>query len=119
VNALLVLPVVCGVLLAFGQFFMKQVAISLPAMVASWSVIRALVLSPFLYLFLLFNVAATVTYIGSLRFMTMSNTFAVVFVTMGATVLCLDLLVNKITLLPINLAGVALAVVAVILIGLR
>jgi hypothetical protein len=118
-NWLLVLPIATGVLLAFGQFFMKRLAGTLPTPTAVWPLVHALILSPNLYLFLALNVLATVTYVASLRHMTMTNTFAVVFVTMGMTVLSLDLFVNRVSLSTTNLIGVGLGVTAVVLIAAR
>ena len=92
---------------------------SLPAPLVILPAIRILLLNPFLYIFLFVNLAASVTYLGSLRYLTMTNAFAVVFVTMGATVLCLDVLVNKISLSPLNFLGVGLGVLAVLLIAVR
>ena len=115
----IIFPIASGVLLALGQFFMKRVAVSLPGTGAIGSLALALVKSPDLYIFVLLNAIATLSYIASLRFMTMTNTFAVVFVTMGATVLCLDLVVNRVTLSALNLVGVILGAVAVLLIASR
>jgi hypothetical protein len=115
----MLLPIASGILLALGQFFMKRVAVSLPGTAAIGPLFLALVRSPDLYVFVFFNICATVSYIASLRFMTMTNTFAVVFVTMGATVLCLDLVVNRVTLSALNLAGFILGTVAVLLIASR
>jgi len=115
----ILLPIVSGILLALGQFFMKRVAVSLPVPASVGPLVLALVRSPDLYAFVLLNVLATVSYIASLRFLTMPSTFALVFVAMGATVLCLDLVVNRVTLSALNLVGVTLGAIAVLLIASR
>jgi hypothetical protein len=118
-NRLLILPFATGILLAFGQFFMKRLAAALPTPTAIWPLVHALLLSPNLYLFLALNVLATITYVATLRHMSMTNSFALVFVTMGMTVLLLDLFVNRVGFSPTNLIGVALGVTAVVLIAAR
>jgi hypothetical protein len=118
-SASLILPLISGMLLAAGQFFMKKVAVLLPGGSDLWSLVFAGLKSPYLYVFLGLNIAATITYIASLRFLSMTNTFAIVFVSMGATVLALDVIVNAVRLSTTNLLGVGLAMLAVLLIAAR
>lgn len=112
------LPMASGVLLATGQLFMKRLAISLPAD-GIIAVAFAALTSPHLYSFVFLNVGATVTYIWSLRSLSMTMTFAFVYVAMGATVLCLDIFVNKTSLSLTNLAGVGLAVAGILMVAAR
>jgi hypothetical protein len=114
-----VLAIISGMLLACGQFFMKKVAVSAPSTTALFTLAHALLTSPYLYLFLSFNVAATVTYLVGLRTVSMTNMFAIVFVSMGATVLLLDILVNRVTLSVLNLLGIGLGILSVLLIATR
>lgn len=114
----LMMPIVSGILLACGQFFMKRLAVALPnATLVPLAI--AVITSPFLYAFVTLNCVATVAYVSSLRYMSMTNTFAIVFVAMGATVLSLDVFVNRTTLSGLNLFGVGLGMGAVLLISAR
>ena len=115
---LVFLPIISGILLALGTFYMKKLATSLPSRV-DWHLVIAVLVSPFLYAFLFFNLAASITYIASMRALTLTHTFAVVFITAGATVLALDLFVNRVSLSAMNYIGFALGVVAVLLITNR
>jgi hypothetical protein len=57
--------------------------------------------------------------VASLRLLTLTNTFAIVFMTMGGTVLALDVVVNRTQLTLPNLAGVMLGILAILLIAMR
>lgn len=113
------LAVTSGMLLACGQFFMKKVAVSMPSTTAVLKLAYALLTSPYLYLFASFNLAATLTYITGLRTASMTNMFAIVFVSMGATVLIIDVVVNRVTLSLLNLLGIVFGILSVLLIATR
>jgi hypothetical protein len=107
------------VLLALGQFFMKKLALSLPSRPELLQLAYAVLTSPYVYICAATNLVASVTFVASLRLLTLTNTFAIVFMTMGGTVLALDVVVNRTQLTLPNLAGVMLGILAILLIAMR
>jgi len=113
------MPLIAGVMLATGQFFMKRLAISIPTGAGILDLIVMIFTTRDTYVFLIVNLAASLVYVASLRYLSVGTVLALSFVMMMSTALLLDVFVNHTTVSTRNIFGFAFAVFAVLLIADR
>ncbi len=108
-----------GILLSLGQFFMRRTAITIIWDGGLAPLFLSLARNPNLYIFIGVNLCATATYLVLLRSTPTILAAAVAFLSMSASIALIELLVVGTALSVSKIAGLCLAVVAVLLLTTR
>jgi len=107
--------VVTGLLLAGGQYFMSLAARSIDFNGTLGTAIASAIRNPNLYLFLLFNLFATVSYLLCLRQKQLIDGFTITTFTVSAAVFVVSLLLIKTQLNAMQTFGFVLAIGGIVL----
>jgi multidrug transporter EmrE-like cation transporter len=110
-------PLLAGLFMGVGQYFMGRLANGLPMSESIWHITRAALVSPHAYGFIVFNLVATVLYFLSLRNLPLTHAYVMFVASMSVTILSFDLYANKVAFSTLSILGIALGLAGILLLA--